>query len=281
LTLSAFRTPFKTDDKARKPVRAGGDEAELLAQIDFTRLPRHIAIIMDGNGRWAHRRRLPRAAGHSAGVRSVMEIVESCTRLGIPALTLYAFSVENWKRPKSERDVLWRLLREYLRRELPEIHANNVRFQTIGRPEQLPPEVQEDIRGAVETTAGNTGMVLTVALNYGARAELVDAFNSIVDRMQENGAGQLNGWRVSEEDIDRALYTSGLPDPDLLIRTSGELRVSNFLLWQIAYSEIWVTDTLWPDFSRSHLLESIAAYQKRDRRYGGLNANGGNGRGHE
>ncbi len=285
MTLSAFKT-----DKARKPVQADSDDAELLAQIDFTRLPRHIAIIMDGNGRWAHRRRLPRAAGHSAGVRSVKEIVESCTRLGIPALTLYAFSVENWKRPKTERDVLWRLLREYLRRELPEIHANNVRFQTIGRPEQLPDEVQEDIRGAIEKTAGNTGMVLTVALNYGARAELVDAFNSILEKSRKNGGGT---HRITEEDIDRALYTNGLPDPDLLIRTSGELRVSNFLLWQIAYSEIWVTDTLWPDFGRPHLLESIVAYQKRDRRYGGLSPNGesgaalrldgagGNGNGHE
>jgi undecaprenyl diphosphate synthase len=272
LTLSAFKT-----DKARKPVQAGSEEAELLTQIDFDRLPRHIAVIMDGNGRWAHRRRLPRAAGHSAGVRSVKEIVESCTRLGIPALTLYAFSVENWKRPKTERDVLWRLLREYLRRELPEIHANNVRFQTIGRPEQLPVEVQDDIRGAIETTAGNTGMVLTVALNYGARAELVDAFNSILERRANSGSSE----RVTEEEIDRALYTHGLPDPDLLIRTSGELRVSNFLLWQIAYSEIWVTDTLWPDFGRAHLLESIVAYQKRDRRYGGLSPNGGNGNGHE
>ena len=276
MTLSTFKSPFKTD-QARKPVNAASDDAGLLAQIDFERLPRHIAIIMDGNGRWAHRRRLPRAAGHSAGVRSVKEIVESCTRLGIPALTLYAFSVENWKRPKTERDVLWRLLREYLRRELPEIHANNVRFQTIGRPEQLPNAVQEDIRGAIEKTAGNTGMVLTVALNYGARAELVDAFNSILERIQKNGAD----FRVTEEDIDHALYTNGLPDPDLLIRTSGELRVSNFLLWQIAYSEIWVTDTLWPDFGRAHLLESIVAYQKRDRRYGGLSPNGGNGNGHE
>ena len=255
----------------RKPVEAHSIEADLLTQIDFARLPRHIAVIMDGNGRWAHRRRLPRAAGHSAGVKSVKEIVESCTRLGIPALTLYAFSVENWKRPKSERDVLWRLLREYLRRELPEIHANNVRFQTIGRPEQLPQAVQDDLRDAIRTTAQNTGMVMTVALNYGARAELVDAFNKLLKESRRE---------ITEEDIDRALYTNGLPDPDLLIRTSGELRVSNFLLWQIAYSEIWVTDTLWPDFGRRHLLQSIVDYQKRDRRYGGLTSNG-SGAGHE
>jgi undecaprenyl diphosphate synthase len=249
----------------RKPVEAHSMEADLLTQIDFSRLPRHIAVIMDGNGRWAHRRRLPRAAGHSAGVKSVKEIVESCTRLGVPALTLYAFSVENWKRPKTERDVLWRLLREYLRRELPEIHANNVRFQTIGRPEQLPQAVQDDLQDAIRKTSENTGMVMTVALNYGARAELVDAFNKLLK----------DGHReVTEEEIDHALYTNGLPDPDLLIRTSGELRVSNFLLWQIAYSEIWVTDTLWPDFGRRHLLQSIVDYQKRDRRYGGLNSNG-------
>jgi undecaprenyl diphosphate synthase len=258
-----------TQNHARKPVEAVSDEADLLAQIDFTRLPRHIAIIMDGNVRWAHLRRLPRAAGHSAGVRSVKEIVESCTRLGVPALTLYAFSIENWKRPKTERDVLWRLLREYIRRELPEIHANNVRFQTIGRPEQLPQAVQDDLQNAIETTRDNTGMVMTVALNYGARAEITDAVN----RLLREGYRQ-----VSEEDIDRALYTNGLPDPDLLIRTSGELRVSNFLLWQIAYSEIWVTDTLWPDFARRHLLQSIVDYQKRDRRYGGLGLNSnGNG----
>jgi undecaprenyl diphosphate synthase len=162
-------------------------------------------------------------------------------------------------------------LREYLRRELPEIHANNVRFQTIGRLEQLPQPVQEDLADAIRTTAQNTGMVLTVALNYGARAELVDACNAILEQARKNGD---RDFRISEDDINRALYTRGLPDPDLLIRTSGEMRISNFLLWQIAYSEIWVTETQWPDFGRRDLLESIVAYQKRDRRYGGLNSNG-------
>ncbi len=250
-------------------VPTDSEEAELLAQVDFGRLPHHIAIIMDGNGRWARRRRLPRVAGHRAGVQAVRETVETCTRLGVPALTLYAFSIENWKRPKSEVDVLWRLLRTYLRRELPELLQNNVRFRTIGRPHQLPREVQEDLCAATRKTAGNTGMVLTVALNYGARAELVDAFNAILDRVRNNG---IHDFRVDEETVGRHLYTHGLPDPDLVIRTSGELRVSNFLLWQIAYSEIWVTETLWPDFGRPHLLQAIVDYQKRDRRYGGLNS---------
>ena len=254
---------------AKLVVAAGSEEAELLARVDFRRLPRHVAIIMDGNGRWARRRRLPRVAGHRAGVCAVREVVEACTRLGLPALTLYAFSMENWKRPKSERDVLWSLLREYLRRELPVIHRNNVRFRIIGRPQQLPQAVQEDLNAAVRKTTANTGMVLTVALNYGARAELVDAFNAILDRVRYNG---VHDFRVDEGTIGEHLYTQGLPDPDLLIRTSGELRVSNFLLWQIAYSEIWVTDTLWPDFGRRHLLQALVDYQKRDRRYGGLNS---------
>ncbi len=243
------------------------EEAELLAQVDFRRLPRHIAVIMDGNGRWAHQRNLPRAAGHRAGVRSVHDVVESCTRLGVPALTLYAFSIENWKRPKSEREVLWRLLREYLRRELPDIHRNNVLFRTIGRLDQLPKAVQDDLAEAIAKTSRNTGMVLNVALNYGARAELVDAFNSILSRLKNNGSHEA---KVTEETISEHLYTQNLPDPDLLIRTSGELRVSNFLLWQIAYAEIWVTETLWPDFGRRHLLQALVDYQKRDRRYGGL-----------
>ncbi len=221
---------------------------------------------MDGNGRWARRRRLPRVAGHQAGVRAVREVVETCTRLGVPALTLYAFSTENWKRPKSERDVLWRLLRQYLRRELPDLHRNNVVFRTIGRPDQLPPAVQEDLRAATRKTAGNSGMVLTVALNYSARAELVDAFNTILDRVRNNG---IHDFTLDEETVEKYLYTRGLPDPDLLIRTSGELRVSNFLLWQIAYSEIWVTETFWPDFGRPALEESLAEYASRRRRFGG------------
>lgn len=249
------------------PAARDEDEAELLAQVDPERLPRHIAVIMDGNGRWARQRRLPRAAGHRAGAKAVREVVEYSARLGIEALTLYAFSIENWKRPPEERDTLWRLLREYLRKELNAIHKENIRFQVIGRVHQLPQFVQEDVRDAIAKTADNTGMLLNVALNYGARAEMVDAVNSILDQFRGQ---ELNGFRVDEETISEHLYTRGLPDPDLLIRTSGELRVSNFLLWQIAYAEIWVTDTLWPDFTHKHLLQAVVDFQKRERRYGGL-----------
>ncbi len=250
-----------------KPVHH--EEARLLEQIDAKRLPQHVAVIMDGNGRWAQRRRLPRVAGHQAGVKVARTIIETCARMKIAALTLYAFSVENWRRPKTEVDFLMRLLREYLRRELPIIHRNNIRLLVIGRPEQLPEAVKRDIERAMQTTAQNTGMKLVVALNYGARAELVDAFNSILSAIRHNG---ISHFRVDEQTINEHLYTAGLPDPDLLIRTSGEMRVSNFLLWQIAYSEIYVTETLWPDFSRARFFEALIDYQKRERRYGGLSA---------
>src|SRR6266851_2475599 len=243
------------------------EEKRLLLDLDADRLPQHIAVIMDGNGRWAQRRHLPRVAGHRAGVQSVRTVIETCARLGIPALTLYAFSMENWRRPKAEIDFLMRLLREYLRKELPSIHRNNIRMLVIGRSDQLPEEVRADVDRAMEQTAGNTGMKLAVALNYGGRAELVDAFNRILDRVRNNG---LANARVDEEMISQHLYTAGLPDPDLLIRTSGEMRVSNFLLWQIAYAEIYVTDTLWPDFTRTQLYEALLEFQKRERRYGGL-----------
>jgi undecaprenyl diphosphate synthase len=254
---------------------ASRDEARLLERLDAERLPRHIAVIMDGNGRWAQRRHLPRVAGHRAGVESARTIIDTCARLYIPALTLYAFSMENWRRPKAEIDFLMRLLRQYLRKELPVIHRNNIRLQIIGRTEQLPEEVQADIAKGVALTAQNSGMVLTVALNYGGRAELVDAFNAILDHFRKkasNGNGALANFRVDEETIAENLYTAGLPDPDLLIRTSGELRISNFLLWQIAYAEIYVTETLWPDFRRAELYTALADYQKRERRYGGLAA---------
>jgi undecaprenyl diphosphate synthase len=245
----------------------GREEERLLAELDASRLPRHIAVIMDGNGRWAQRRHLPRIAGHRAGVQSARTVIETCARLKIPALTLYAFSMENWRRPKAETDFLMRLLREYLRKELPVIHGNNIRLLVIGRSNELPPAVRTDVARAMEQTAGNSGMKLAVALNYGGRAELVDAFNSILDHMRNNG---LSKGRVDEETISQHLYTAGLPHPDLLIRTSGEMRVSNFLLWQIAYAEIYVTETLWPDFTRSQLYEALLDYQKRERRYGGL-----------
>ncbi len=247
------------------------EESRLAEHLDPRRLPEHIAVIMDGNGRWAQKRHLPRIAGHQAGVRRAREIIETCARLHIPALTLYAFSMENWRRPRAEIEFLMRLLREYLRKELPVIHKNNIRLLVIGRSEQIPPAVQKDIEMAMRHTEKNSGMKLVVALNYGGRAEMVDAFNSILDHARNaNGNGALSSLRVDEESISNHLYTAGLPDPDLLIRTSGEMRVSNFLLWQIAYAEIYVTETLWPDFSAARLLEALADFQKRERRYGGL-----------
>ena len=242
-------------------------DADLLAQVNFARLPRHIAIIMDGNGRWARRRRLPRIAGHRAGAQAVHDAVENCSRLGIKGLTLYAFSTENWKRPRTEVDTLMSLLREYIRKELAEIHRNGIRLQILGRYEQLPPEVLQDLEDALRQTASNKGMVLNVALNYSARTELVDAFQAIWNEARESGNP---APAITEQTISDHLYTRGLPDPDLLIRTSGEMRVSNFLLWQIAYAEIWVTDTCWPDFNRRTLLQAILDFQKRERRYGGL-----------
>jgi undecaprenyl diphosphate synthase len=242
------------------------EEVQLLEKLDLERLPRHVAVIMDGNGRWAQRRHLPRVAGHRKGVQSARTTIETCARLNIEALTLYAFSVENWRRPKTEIDFLMALLREYLRKEMPLIQRNNIRMRFLGRIEELPEGVQQDTREAVERTAGNTGMVLCLALNYGGRAELVDAMNAVLAERNGNGTPV----RVTEEQISRRLYTAGLPDPDLLIRSSGEMRVSNFLLWQIAYAEIYVTDTLWPDFNRARLFEALIEFQGRERRYGGI-----------
>jgi undecaprenyl diphosphate synthase len=249
------------------------EEAELLEKLDLKRLPEHLAVIMDGNGRWAERRHLPRVAGHRAGVKAAREVIETCARLKLPYLTLYAFSLENWRRPQAEVDFLMRLLREYLKRELPAIHKNNIRLLIIGRSADLPDAVRKDLEHGMRLTARNSGMKLVVALNYGGRAELVDAFNALLDRVRANG---LSAFHADEQTISENLYTAGLPDPDLLIRTSGEMRVSNFLLWQIAYAEIYVTETLWPDFSRARLLEALVDYQKRERRYGGL----GGSRGH-
>jgi undecaprenyl diphosphate synthase len=254
-------------EKFFNAVKPGSREARLAAEVDPRRLPRHIAIIMDGNGRWARRRALPRVAGHRAGVRPVRETIESCAQLGVGWLTLYAFSVENWKRPRAEVETLWHLLRHSLNRELPELKRNGVRLQVIGRIDELPEEVQRDLDSAMLETAPNTGLQLTIALNYGGRTELVDAVNAILERERRQGYA---GGPVTERTIAANLYTAGVPDPDLLIRTSGEIRVSNFLLWQIAYAEIWVTDKLWPDFRRADLLQAILDYQKRERRYGGL-----------
>lgn len=242
------------------------EEAYIWEQLDLTRLPRHVAVIMDGNGRWAQKRHLPRIAGHRSGTQSARTTIETCARLKIEALTLYAFSVENWRRPKTEIDFLMQLLREYLRREMPLIQKNEIRMRFLGRMNELPAGVQKDVREATEKTAENKGMVLCVALNYGGRAEIADAMNAILEG--RNGHESLA--KITEEQISRHLYTEGLPDPDLLIRTSGEMRVSNFLLWQIAYAEIFVTETLWPDFNRARLLEALVEYQKRERRYGGI-----------
>ncbi len=242
------------------------EEAYLWEKLDLTRLPRHVAVIMDGNGRWAQKRHLPRIAGHRSGTQSARTTIETCARLKIEALTLYAFSVENWRRPKTEIDFLMALLREYLRKEMPLIQKNEIRMRFLGRLDELPAAVQKDAREAMEKTAGNKGMVLCVALNYGGRAEIVDAMNAILSERNGHAASS----KVTEEQLSRHLYTDGLPDPDLLIRTSGEMRVSNFLLWQIAYAEIFVTETLWPDFNRARLLEALLEFQKRERRYGGI-----------
>jgi len=238
----------------------GDSEYALARSIDPDRLPRHIAIIMDGNGRWARNRSLPRVAGHKAGIQAVRTTVETCARLGLQALTLYAFSVENWKRPRAEVETLWRLLRIYLRAELPEMHRHDIRFTAIGRLEALPGFVRSELNAVIASTASNRGMQLNLAINYGGRAELVDAVQALVR----------DGVAIDEASISARLYTAGMPDPDLLIRTSGEMRVSNFLLWQIAYAELYVTETLWPDFSRAELLRAILDYQKRDRRFGGV-----------
>jgi len=248
-------------------ISPGSPDERLLAALDWERLPRHVAIIMDGNGRWAAQRGQPRIAGHRAGVEAVRAAVDTGARLRLGALTLYAFSTENWKRPRYEVDALMRMLRKYLRLELEEINRQNIRFQTIGRTEALAPTVRAEIARAAEHTAANTGMVLSVALNYGGRAEIVDACRAAVRKMQAEGK---TADELSEAVIEQELYTRSLPELDLLVRTSGEMRISNFLLWQSAYAEIYVTETLWPDFRRVHLLEAVADYQRRSRRFGGL-----------
>ena len=260
--------------RAQVPAGLNRKEAEIFARLDPERLPHHIAIIMDGNGRWAKRRHLPRIAGHRSGVAAVRTTVETAARLHIQALTLYSFSAENWKRPKGEVEFLMNLLRRYLKMELPTLMDNNIRLQYIGRQQELPQEVQERMSWAREMTERNTGMVLTLALNYGSRTELVDCFNALVHEASRNGG--IEHLKIDERSIARHLYTSGLPELDLVIRTSGEMRLSNFLLWQVAYAEIYVTETLWPDFRGTQLLEAIEAFQKRERRFGGLVSDNGN-----
>ena len=244
----------------------GSVEEELLASIDSKRLPRHVAVIMDGNGRWAKRQGKPRVEGHRAGIASVREIVETCARLEIDALTLYAFSVENWKRPRFEVVTLMTLLKEYLRKELQNLLDNDIRFRVMGRMNELDPSVQKELVRGLAATSTCRGMTFNIALNYGGRTEF-DACRSLA---QDVASGRLTPEQIDEETLGSRLGTAGLPDPDLLIRTSGEMRVSNFLLWQIAYSEIWVTPTLWPDFRKKDLYEAILEFQKRERRYGGV-----------
>lgn len=246
--------------------KEAGDHA-LLKQIDLTRLPSHVAIIMDGNGRWAANRNLPRVAGHRAGASAVRRAVETAARLGMECLTLYAFSTENWKRPRLEIRALMDLLTEFLRKELKSLKENNIQFRMIGRGDGLNISVLEHIRKAELATYQNTGLRLNIAINYGGRAEIVDAMRKIA---REVAAGRLSPEEIDERVVEDKLYTRTLPDPDLLIRTSGETRVSNFLLWQIAYSEIHVTNTLWPDFDEKAFFTALIEYQKRDRRFGSI-----------
>jgi undecaprenyl diphosphate synthase len=244
-------------------IPAGHPDETLVRQINFDRLPAHVAIIMDGNGRWAAQRHLPRVEGHRAGIDAVRDTVETAARLGVGVLTLYAFSMENWKRPAAEISTLMMLLKRYLRSELKTLLTNNIKFNVIGRMEDLSQDIQDELRAAIDRTGKESGMLFNIALNYGGRAEIVDAARRAI----ESG---IRPEHLDERRFASFLYTAGQPDPDLLIRTSGEMRVSNYLLWQIAYAEIYVTETLWPDFRRRHLLEAVLAYQKRERRYGGI-----------
>jgi undecaprenyl diphosphate synthase len=246
-------------------IPAGSADEALARQVNFERLPVHVAVIMDGNGRWAAQRHLLRVEGHRAGIESVRDTVETAARLGIRVLTLYAFSIENWKRPAAEVSTLMVLLKRYLRSELNTLLRNDIRFRVIGRVEDLSSDINNELNLAMERTAGNGGMLFNIALNYGGRAEIVDAARRAI-------ASGVRPEELDEQRFASFLYTAGQPDPDLLIRTSGEMRVSNYLLWQIAYAEIYVTETLWPDFRRRHLLEAVLAYQKRERRYGGISS---------
>jgi undecaprenyl diphosphate synthase len=240
-------------------------EDDLRQRILARPLPRHVAVIMDGNGRWATRRGLPRVAGHGEGVKAVRSVVRTAGELGIEFLTLYAFSSENWKRPHQEVSTLMTLLERSIERELPELMERNVRFRVIGRPDGVPARVGERIQRIIETTARNTGLTLLMAFNYGSRDELVDAARALA---REVARGALRPEDIDEARVARALYTGGVPDPDLLIRTSGELRLSNFLLWQLAYTELWMTPTLWPDFGAREFCLAVADFQQRNRRFG-------------
>ena len=251
--------------RARDPARLG--ETELREFVRAQPMPAHVAIIMDGNGRWATRRGLPRVAGHREGVKTTRAIVRAADAVGLRYLTLYAFSTENWNRPEDEVSTLMRLLEESIYRELPELMERNVRLRVIGRSNGVPLPVRRGMDHVVHATRENSGMTLLMAFNYGGRDELIDAFRALAERVR---AGELRPEEISEAHISRALWTGDVPDPDLLIRTSGEMRVSNFLLWQIAYTELWITPTLWPDFAPADLYRAIADFQGRTRRFGGV-----------
>jgi undecaprenyl diphosphate synthase len=251
-------------DRPFNPYRAMSTE---LPRIDRKRLPRHIAIIMDGNGRWATQHHVSHARGHEAGAKSVRAVVEACRELGIEVLSLYAFSTENWRRSKVEVNALFRLLSKYIHLELASIHKEDIRIVMMGRSEGLPAKAVADLDHAIDLTKNNRSMIVNVAVNYGARAEIADAAKAIA---ADVAAGRLRVEDINEDRFARYLYQPALPDPDLLIRTSGEMRLSNFLLWQVAYSEIWVSETLWPDFTQNDLFQAIIDFQKRERRYGGL-----------
>jgi len=242
-------------------------QREIGITLDPERMPRHVAIIMDGNGRWATARGLPRIIGHKQGYETVRDIVRACGDLGVEVLTLYAFSTENWRRPKEETDMLMQLIEEATRVELPRLQESNIRLRISGRLSELPESLQQALAEDINATAKNTGLILNLAINYGARVEILDAVREACHRAKD---GRLDPEQITEEYFSGLLYTAGLPDPDLLIRTAGELRISNFLLWQMAYTEIWVTSVLWPDFTKAELVRAIADYQGRVRRFGAV-----------
>lgn len=244
-----------------------GTVNEEKAVLEMERIPKHIGIIMDGNGRWAKQRNLPRTMGHKAGVETIRRILKECNRLGVRYLTLYAFSTENWKRPKDEVSALMSLLIEYLKNELKELHENNVIVNYVGNVDRLPVKAQEALKEAWELTQNNTGVQMNLALNYGGREEILHGIRNLVDAVQDN---RFSMEELTEESFKEFLYTKGQPDPELIIRPSGELRLSNFLLYQGAYSELWFNQIFWPDFTEEHLRRAIADYQKRDRRFGGV-----------
>jgi undecaprenyl diphosphate synthase len=257
----------RTTELSATPLKPDTLQRLAAAGLDPARLPRHVAVIMDGNGRWAQQRGLPRVEGHRRGVGAVRSIIEECCRLGVEQLTLFCLSTENWKRPQTELDFLMALLKQYLIAERAEIMDQNIRFTVIGRREGLPPYVLTEMDENIRVSSKNTGMVLCLAINYSGRTELVDAARALAERARR---GELQPEDIDETVVGEALYTAGMPDPDLLIRTAGEMRVSNFLLWQISYAELWVTEKCWPDFDEETLREALRDFGQRERRFGGL-----------